>query len=56
MPLAVPPPRPQVEVDLGLSAHSNARAYYDSRRKHQTKQARSRLLAVCQLRCGYYGE
>ena len=25
----------QVEIDLALSAHANARAYYDSRRKHQ---------------------
>ena len=29
---------PQVEVDLGLSAHANARAYYDNRRKHQARQ------------------
>ncbi|GAB4824054.1 hypothetical protein N2152v2_011100 [Parachlorella kessleri] len=34
-------PATKVEVDLGLSAHANARAYYDSRRKHQTKQAKT---------------
>lgn len=28
-------PSSQVEVDLSLSAHANARAYYDSRKKHQ---------------------
>lgn len=33
--LPCPPPNRQVEVDLALSAHANARAYYDSRRKHQ---------------------
>jgi hypothetical protein len=32
-----PPPPPQVEVDLALSAHANARVYYDSRRKHQAR-------------------
>lgn len=30
-----------MEVDLSLSAHANARVYYDSRRKHQTKQAKT---------------
>ncbi|KAL4425918.1 hypothetical protein ABPG75_009934 [Micractinium tetrahymenae] len=34
-------PATKVEVDLGLSAHANARAYYDSRRKHQTKQQKT---------------
>lgn len=28
-----------MEVDLALSAHANARAYYDSRRKHQARPA-----------------
>ncbi|PSC75362.1 nuclear export mediator factor Nemf-like isoform X1 [Micractinium conductrix] len=34
-------PATKVEVDLGLSAHANARSYYDSRRKHQTKQQKT---------------
>lgn len=34
-------PATRVEVDLGLSAHANARAYYDSRRKHQARPAAS---------------
>ncbi|KAL4420985.1 hypothetical protein ABPG77_001304 [Micractinium sp. CCAP 211/92] len=34
-------PATRVEVDLGLSAHANARAYYDSRRKHQVKQQKT---------------
>ncbi|EFN57403.1 hypothetical protein CHLNCDRAFT_57209 [Chlorella variabilis] len=32
-------PATKVEVDLGLSAHANARTYYDSRRKHQARGA-----------------
>jgi hypothetical protein len=40
----------QVEVDLGLSAHANARAYYDNRRKHQARQRSSaRQYAWCCL-------
>jgi hypothetical protein len=30
-------PATKVEVDLALSAHANARVYYDSRRKHQAR-------------------
>ena len=40
----------QVEVDLGLSAHANARSYYDNRRKHQARQhAQCSVLSQLQL-------
>ncbi|KAI7842328.1 hypothetical protein COHA_003968 [Chlorella ohadii] len=34
-------PATKVEIDLSLSAHANARQYYDSRKKHQVKQQRT---------------
>jgi len=44
-----------VEVDLQLSAHANARAYYDSRKKHadktrRTLEANERALAAAEKR------
>ena len=46
---------PQVELDLVLSAHANARSFYDNRRKHRARgktDARATRLALhCTVRC-----